>query len=214
MLKVALISQKGGAGKSTLALHLATEAGVRGLGAAAIDLDPQGNLTRWASRRGDLPPDVYSEHPAALENGLSAAGGAGKYGIVFMDTAPHADRGALTAAKSADLILIPCRPATFDLEAIETTLDLCQLAKRPAVVVLNAAPTRSRVVQEAIRVIVGRGGTVSPVVIHQRVAFQHCLIEGRTAAEFEPDGGAARELAALYDDMMARLNGGVPTLQQ
>jgi chromosome partitioning protein len=127
MMTVALVSQKGGAGKSTLALHVAAEAS--------------------AHRRKAL--------------------------------------------------LVACRPSTFDLEAIRTTLDLCGMTKKPALVVLNAAPIRSRVIEEAEVAIRRDGGEVSPVVIRQRVAFQHGVIDGRTAAEFDPGGIAAQEIAAL-----------------
>ena len=87
--------------------------------------------------------------------------------------------------------MVPCRPATFDLAAISATLDLCKLANKEAIVVINAAPIRSRVVQEAEEAVREKGGIVSPVVIRQRVSFQHCLIDGRTAGEFEP--GAQRQ---------------------
>ena len=97
--------------------------------------------------------------------------------------------------------MIPCRPSTFDIAAISATLDLCRLANKPAQVVLNAAPVRSRVTAEAVEAISDKGGTVSPVIIRQRVAFQHCMIDGRTAAEYEPDGEAAREISRLLANL-------------
>jgi chromosome partitioning protein len=209
MLTVALLSQKGGAGKSTLALHLGSEAASRGLRTLLVDLDPQGNLAAWGHRRGARPPDVSAEHPANLERALAAAASEG-YDLVVLDTAPHADQTALRAARAAQLILVPCRPSTFDIEAISATLDLCQMTKRQARVVLNAAPIRSRIVDEARIQIESTGGRVSPVVIRQRVAFQHSLIDGRTAAEFEPAGAAADEIACLYADMMTCLNADMP----
>ena len=206
MMTVALLSQKGGAGKSTLALHLAAEAASRGMRAVLIDLDPQGSVAQWGSRRGDRPPDVCAEHPANLDRAITSASDEG-YDLAVLDTAPHADRTALLAAKIAQVVLAPCRPATFDLEAVQTTLDLCQMTKRSAVVVLNAAPIRSRVVEEARARIEEGGELVCPVVVHHRVAYQHSLIDGRTAAEFEPEGAAATEIALLYDYMMTCLHG-------
>jgi len=203
MMTLALLNQKGGAGKSTLALHLACEAAVRNLKVLLLDLDPQGNLAAWGKRRGNLPPDVQAEHPANLERTLEDAKQEG-YDLAVLDTAPAADRSAMLAASVADLVVVPCRTATFDLEAVRTTLDVCQLKKRTAVVVLNQAPIRSKVVGEAAADISRVGGVVSPVVIRQRVAFQHCLIDGRTAAEYEPGGAAAEEVTRLYDDMMTR----------
>src|SRR5580700_10946875 len=185
MKTLAVMSQKGGSGKSTLALHLAAEAAARGRKVLLLDLDPQGNLVGWAQRRGDLPPDVDAIHVAKLKAELAAAKAEG-VDLVLLDTAPNADRPSVQAAEAADLIVVPCRPAQFDLDAIRATLATVRLTRRPHRVVLNAAPIRSRVVDEAIAVIRREGGQVSPVIVRQRVAFQHCLTDGRTAAEFEP----------------------------
>jgi chromosome partitioning protein len=211
MKTLAVMSQKGGAGKSTLALHLAAEAAGRGLKVLLLDLDPQGNLVGWAQRRGDeLPPDVDAIHVTKLKSELTAAQGGG-VDLVVLDTAPNADRPSVQAAEVADLILVPCRPAQFDLDAIRATLATVRLTRTPHRVVLNAAPIRSRVVDEAIAVIEKEGGQVSPVIVRQRVAFQHCLTDGRTAAEFEPGGAAAQEIASLHDDMMKCLSDGTLT---
>ncbi len=212
MLTVSVISQKGGAGKSTLAIHLASEGAAQGLRSLLIDLDPQGNAAKWGDRRGDKSPDVSAEHPAKLSTVLAAARSEG-YGLVIFDTAPHADQTALQAARASDLVLIPCRPATFDLEAIQATLDLCVLARKQGLVVINAAPVRSKVVDEAFHAIIGHGGAVSAVTVRQRVAFQHCMIDGRTAGEFEPGGVAAQEITELYADMMTHAKAGVSALQ-
>ncbi len=113
----------------------------------------------------------------------------------------------LQAARSADLVAVPCRPSIIDLDAIGATLDLCQLAKRPSVVVLNAAPIRSRVVEEAAEAVRKLGGKVAGVIIRERVAFRHSLVDGRVAGEYEPGGGAAQEVAALYDLLIGNLEG-------
>ena len=123
------------------------------------------------------------------------------YHLVVIVTAPHADHAALQAARAADLVAIPCRPSTFDIAAISATLDLSKLANKQSVVILNAAPIRSRVTTEAVDAITEKGGKVSPVIIHQRVAFQHCMIDGRTAGEFEPDGAAGQEIVSLLADL-------------
>jgi chromosome partitioning protein len=205
MKVVAVISQKGGAGKSTISLHLAAESAARGRRALLLDLDPQGNLMGWAVRRGELPPDVDATHQSKLASTIAEARAQG-YDLVVLDTAPAADRTSMLAAEAADLILIPCRPAQFDLDAVKATISAAMVTRRPAMVVLNAAPIRSRVVSEAAEAVTRAGVGVCPVIIHQRVALQHCLIDGRTAGEYEPGGAAAGEIACLYDAMMSRLH--------
>src|SRR3954453_2163575 len=174
MYVLAIVSQKGGVGKSTIAVHLAAEAHTQGQRVLLLDLDPQGSAMEWASRRGDQPPDVSGANPASVSKEIERAKEDG-YDLVVIDTAPHADHAALQAARSADMVMIPCRPSTFDIAAISATLDLCKLANKQSVVVINAAPTRSRVTSEAGEAITEKGGRVLPVVVHQRVAFQHCM---------------------------------------
>lgn len=217
MRVLVIASQKGGVGKSTLAVHLATEAVAQKKRALILDLDPQGSAMEWANRRGDLPPDVSGANPASVAKEIERARAEG-YDLVVIDTAPHADHAALQAARVADLVAIPCRPSTFDIAAISATLDLCRLANKPAVVVLNAAPIRSRVTAEAEEAISEKGGKVSPVIIRQRVAFQHCMIDGRTAGEYEPSGAAAEEMTRLttflFAGKLANKQVGVPTLSK
>ncbi|WP_241665622.1 ParA family protein [Teichococcus oryzae] len=203
---IALMSQKGGAGKSTLAVHLATEATSRGVKTLLLDLDPQGNLTNWAQRRGDAAPDVEAIHASNLGQTLKDAKAEG-YELAFVDTAPNADRTTMLVAQTADLVVSPCQPAQFDLDALNATVDLCLALKRPVVVVINAAPPRenSSVVADAVAVVKETGAEVSPAVISYRVAFRHCLANGSTAAEYEPGGKASQEVSKLYDDMSARL---------
>jgi len=202
MFVIAVVSQKGGVGKSTLAVHLATEAVAQGKRVLLLDLDPQGSAMEWANRRGDRPPDVSGANPASVAKEVEQAKTEG-YDLVVVDTAPHADHAALQAARVADIIAIPCRPATFDIAAISATLDLCKLANRQSRVIINAAPIRSKVTAEAGEAITDRGGDVSPVVVRQRVAFQHCLIDGRTAAEFEPGGAASEEITQLLANLLS-----------
>lgn len=196
MWTVSIVSQKGGAGKTTLAVHLATAAQQAGLTVAVIDLDPQATARRWGEKRGRVP-EVVSDHAIRLPALLEAARANGA-DLVFVDTAPNADQAALGAARAADLILIPCRPSAFDLEAVEATLTLAELAKKTAFVVLNAAAPRSGLTNEARAALAAKGTNVAPPVIHQRAAFVNGVIDGRTAPEIEPNGKAAGEVGELW----------------
>jgi chromosome partitioning protein len=194
---VAIISQKGGAGKTTLAVHLATAAAAAGHTAAVIDLDPQATAASWGDRRVASAPEVISGQAARLPALISSAQQNGADFLV-LDTAPNADQVVSLAARAADLVLIPCRPAAFDLEAIETTLLLAKAAMKPAYVVLNSVPPRSGIGKEAAQGLISRGAKVAPHHFTHRAAFAHGVIDGRTAQEFEPQGKAAEEVGALY----------------
>ena len=197
MKTVAIISQKGGAGKTTLAVHLATAAAAAGHRAAIIDLDPQATAASWGDRRTADAPEVISGQAARLPVLMKAAQENGATFLV-LDTAPNADQTASLAARAADLVLIPCRASAFDLEAIETTLMLAKTATRPAYVVLNAVPPRSGIGKEAAEGLTAQGAQVAPRQLTHRAAFTHGVIDGRTAQEFEPQGKAAAEIEGLY----------------
>jgi chromosome partitioning protein len=194
---VAIISQKGGAGKTTLAVHLAAAAAAAGHSTAIIDLDPQATAASWSDRRTAEAPEVISGQATRLPALVNAARQNGANFLV-LDTAPNADQVVSLAARAADLVLIPCRAAAFDLEAIETTLMLAKAAMKPAYVVLNAVPPRSGIGKEAADGLASKGVAVAPQQITHRAAFAHGVIDGRTAQEFEPHGKAAEEVAALY----------------
>src|SRR5690349_17764518 len=120
MKTIAIISQKGGAGKTTLALHLAVAGELAGKTTAVIDLDPQASATGWKDTRSSEAPAVVSAQAARLGKVLEAATENGVE-LTIIDTAPHSESSALAAARASDLILIPCRPAILDLRAIGTT---------------------------------------------------------------------------------------------
>lgn len=199
MHTLTLISQKGGAGKSTLAIHLAVEAAAHGRRTLLLDLDPQGSAVSWADRRqpGTVDIDAAIEVPARLEAALKAARAEG-YDQVVIDTAPHSDQAALRAARLADFLLVPVRCSILDIASMGATREICELARRPALVVLNAAPLRSRVVDETAAAMVTMGFAVCSAIVRERVAFRHALVDGRVAREFEPDGRASGEITALY----------------
>jgi chromosome partitioning protein len=197
MKTIAIISRKGGAGKTTLAVHLAVAAIVDGLTTAIIDLDPQASATGWGDSRTLDAPTVVSAQAARLPKVLEAAASNGA-DIVFIDTAPHSETAALAAIRAADLILIPCRPAILDLRAISDSIDLVNLAKKTATVVLNAVPPRGSSASEAESAIATYGVAVAPIQVGQRAAFVHSLTAGQTAQEYEPSGRAAEEIQQLY----------------
>lgn len=198
MATVAIISQKGGAGKTTLALHLAAAAQDAGRVSLIIDTDPQATASQWASWREDHPPEVIDSPPPRLAAKVEQAQAQGADFIVI-DTPPHADSAARAAVEVADLVLIPCRPSAFDLAAIQATVKLAQLLRKPAFVVFTAgAPNAPRMYQEAGELVENFGAAPCPTQLPDRAAYRHASAEGRTVMELEPTGKAANEIRQIY----------------
>lgn len=198
MKVLAIVSQKGGAGKTTLALALAVEAQQAGQSVLVVDLDPQATASRWGDRRGDAGPVVTSAQAARLPQILKAAEANGA-DLVVIDTPPRVEQASLTAAKAADLILIPCLPAINDLETIPTTMELLKFAGQPkTVVILNGMPARSMRREQAVHVVNDMGLMLAPMSLGQRTAFPDSAALGKAPQEYDPQGRAAEEVAELY----------------
>ena len=198
MRTIAILSQKGGTGKTTISLHLAVAAQTAGHAVVVIDLDPQASAAGWKDSRSDEEPVVVSVPASRLPQTLQAAESGGAE-VAIIDTAPHSGEVALAAAEAADLVLIPCRPGILDLRAIGTTARVVKLAGKPAYVVLNTVPPRaSHVLADARAAVAVHGLDVAPIALQQRAAYAHALTAGQTAQEYERGGKAAEEIASLY----------------
>jgi chromosome partitioning protein len=219
VIVIAVESQKGGAGKTTLACHLATAATAYGLATLILDTDQQATASQWAQwRAGEDPEVIDCASPTLLAGKLEQARNLGA-DLVVIDTPPHADIMARTAAKLADLVLVPCRPQAFDLAAVQTTAELVNSTGKPAWLVFVGGPQRAPKTYDEARELVeggegvaGMGLAVAPVMLTQRAVYGHSTAEGRTAQEMEPEGKAAEEVAALWE--WTRLQVGIPTRRQ
>jgi chromosome partitioning protein len=210
MNTIALIGQKGGTGKSTLALALAVEAQRLGRSVAVVDLDPQTTAANWSDRRGnDRPPTVVSCQVARLAQVLAAAeqGGAD---LAILDTPGKNADASIAAARSAGLVLLPIQPQLYDIETLTGLKDVLLLAGNPpAVVIINRAPVQGRRHLEAQELAAKLYGLkVCPVVIHARAAHGDAGNIGLAAAEMDPQGKAALEVAALYSYIAREIQGG------
>lgn len=200
MKTLAITAAKGGVGKSTLTVHLASLAASEGLTVLIADLDPQRSAGDWRDVREGDSPLVAPVTPETLPELVRAAKAEG-VDLLVIDTPPHAEKSIVPAAKMADLALVPTRAAPFDLRAIGRTLDMLEAEGVKYSVVINSTPPRlsgveSRIVMEARKALDGK--PVCPVSIAQRVAFSHALISGGAVHEFEPNGEAAKEIARLW----------------
>lgn len=219
MKTIAIISQKGGAGKTTLAINLAVASELARRPAVLIDLDPQASATNWNDHRAKQSPAVISAQASRLPEVLATARAHGAR-IAIIDTAPHSENAALAAARAADLILIPCRAAILDIRAIATSADLATIAKKQAVAILNAVQPRGTLADEAEEALKTYGLAVAPVRIGQRTAFIHAITAAMGIMEYDPHGKAAEEIKALYKwvceqvDMSTRKQDDISTRKQ
>jgi chromosome partitioning protein len=198
MQTVVIISQKGGTGKTTLAIHLAVAAERAGKSAVVIDLDQQASAAAWRDLRQDEGPAVESVQPARLLPTLRAAADAGAE-LAVIDTPARSENTALDAVRAADLALIPCRPGFFDTAAMSFTANLLKLAGKPGFVVFSQVPTRAESLLAEVREALSTYGlTVAPVSVHLRAAYSHAIPGGQSAQEYEPKGKAAGEMGELY----------------
>ena len=139
---------------------------------------------------------MASTRQSALRGHLGAAKTSG-VDVVFIDTAPQVAGAATQAAQAADFVLIPCRPGLLDLAAISGSVAIAQESNTPVAVLLNAAPIRSPLIDQAQAALIDGGVVVAPVV-HQRVGHVYAIAEGLAAAEREPASKAAQEIEALW----------------
>ena len=194
MYTIAVLSQKGGAGKTTLAVHLAVEAERSGLAAVIVDLDPQASATGWGDSRRQEAPAVVSAQASRLRQVLDCRPAERSTSSPSLTRLRIRNRPHWPPPANADLILIPCRPAILDLRAISHTVDLARIAAKPAAIVLNAVPPRGALGDEAVQAVEVYGVDVAPVPILAAGRFR-ALHDGRAwAQEFEPDGKAASEI--------------------
>jgi chromosome partitioning protein len=196
---LAIIGQKGGSGKTTTALGLAVEAALKGRAVAVIDLDPQATATNWSDRRAVKDaPAVVSCQVVRLRQVLDAATAQGVK-LAIIDTAGKSTDAAIAAAKVADKVLMPIQPQLFDIETLHHAKEVLTLAGNPAAaVVINRAAVQGKRHEETQEAAAAMGFTVAPVVLYQRAAHGDAGNIGQTAAEYEPKGKAAQEMAALY----------------
>jgi chromosome partitioning protein len=197
MKVIAIISEKGGAGKTTLAVNLAVAAEEGGLATVIFDLDPRANSTVWGDARASKIPAVVPAQAPRLPLLFDQAR-ANAADLVIIDTAGNAETAAGRAAAHADAILIPCRPFAPDLISIATSAKLAKASGKPFFVVINAAPVQGIETAEAVAAITAEGVAVCPIVLHGRKPFVSRFHEGLTALDIDPKGKAAAEMRDLF----------------
>ena len=204
MKVIAVTSQKGGTGKTTLCGHLAVQAERTGMGPVVmVDCDPQGSLTNWWNYRQVETPILVQTSMANLAEDLDSLRQSGVK-LVIIDTPPAITWTIVNVIKLADLVVIPVRPSPHDLAATGSTVDLiCGLSK-PLVFVINSASPRARITTEAA-VALSQHGAVAPSIIHHRTDFAASMIDGRTVMELPRTERSTSEIENLWDYIAGQL---------
>lgn len=197
MRVLAVASQKGGSGKTTLSGHLAVQAERAGAGPVVLlDTDPQGSLSDWWNERAAAVPAFAQTTVAQLIvdiDRLSAQG----FRLAIIDTPPAITMAIQSVIAVADLIVIPTRPSPHDLRAAGATVEMCERAGKPLVFVVNGATPRARITHQAVLAL-SQHGAVAPVIVHHRTDFAASMIDGRTVMECDRASKSAAEVAALW----------------
>lgn len=193
---ISFVTQKGGAGKSTLTFCCAVAAAENGAKVLVLDMDPQGTSESWYQDRDAETPVLARVSSNQLDEAISKAR-IGAFDYVIIDTPGRDEPGTTAAIRAADICIIPCRPTPGDMKATPPTIAAIKRLDKPAAFVLTQTPARGARIKEAemgLSVL----GMVAPTNIASRNAYQDAQGMGLGVTEFEPNGKAAEEIRALW----------------
>ena len=205
MRSIAFVTQKGGAGKTTLTASLAVAAAASGERVVALDLDSQASLVRWSERRmaANAPNTVVIEpleserlpQLSAILDGLADVG----FTVAVFDTADPTAGGVHLVINSVDLCLLPVRPTRLDVDAAGATYRAAFLAKRRAAFVLNQCPSPYRSLRASVAAQeLMRLGVLAEPMLPACIDFQDAIAAGLGVTEHARGGKAAQQIEALW----------------
>ena len=210
MRTIALVTQKGGTGKTTLAVSLAIAAQEAGEKVLALDLDPQGSLTAWGEGRTADAPHVERvpvAHIATLGQTLRGLGEQG-FTLAILDTAGADNPTTHAAMRAADMCLVPLRPTRLDGLAVAPTVQAIARLERPFAFVLtqcSTIPRNSRAAEMAAGL--QTLGMLAEPLIAQRADHQDAFAAGQGVTEYAPDSKAAEEIRGLWQWINTKMKG-------
>lgn len=206
---ISVAQQKGGVGKTTLAVQLGIAWLVSGRRVAMLDIDPQASLFAWFNQRrrlrGDQEGDIVVQGLSGWRLGSELRRLRSEFECILVDSPPHAETDTRSAIREADLTLVPCQPSDLDLWASKATLDLARAAGSEALLVLNRVPARSRTAERIRAEVESARWPLATTTLGNRQAFAASIGEGRGVAESAPRSQAGQEIAALAEEVVARL---------
>lgn len=205
---IVIAQQKGGAGKTTLAIQLAVAWQQAGKQVAMLDVDPQGSLAAWRALRDqtvgeDDGPAVEALSGWRLGNRLTSA--TRDADLVIVDSPPHAETDAKAAIRAADLVVLPIQPTMLDLWATEATLALAAAEKTKALLVLNRMPPRGLAADAVVAEIKSKKWPLAKNRLGSRQAFAASINEGKGVAETARKSPAGKEIDALAKELLRKV---------
>jgi chromosome partitioning protein len=202
MKTLAVLSRKGGTGKTTISLHLAVSAWLGGRGVLLADCDRQGSAAEWRRERRIGGPVVFGAKSPALFATQQAARRAGR-DLMIIDTSPSASEDLADAVRCADFCLMVLRPSFLDVRAVRETAELVTRFGKPGAFVINQAPPRRggremACVGDTVAELATMGRPVLPIGLRARIAYQQAIGQGLSVQEAAPGSAAAQEIAGLW----------------
>lgn len=204
---ITIAQQKGGAGKTTMAAHLAVAWAASGRRkVAVIDIDPQGSLTQWHKMRELRMGEGKTTLTFAAISGWRVRNEIDRlsrtHDLIIIDSPPHTDAEARTAIRAADLVVIPLQPSPMDVWATSATIQICKQERVPVKMVLNRVHPQAKLTEAISGNMVG----LTANRFGNRVIFAGSMMQGYGVTEAQPNSLAAEEVRALSKEIMDYLN--------
>jgi chromosome partitioning protein len=204
---ISVLNQKGGVGKTTLAIHISHALVLMGFKVLLVDADPQGSARDWAAARSDKTPfpvvgldrpTIHRDLPALVKD----------FDHVVIDGPPRVSDLARSAIIAANLVVVPIQPSPYDIWAADQIIKLIQEASVfkeniKSVFVINRKIVNTAIGRDVVEALEQYPIPVLKASISQRVAFAESAASGSTVLETEKLGAAAKEVMALVDELMS-----------